>query len=92
MNALKLIMTLAAEECGEYFQITANLLELILRSWLSVIASGFWKVVPCFSSNLGVIMIGIVGFYGLTTTVDLLLLLLTEYLGRADFLGIENLN
>ena len=47
----------------------------------------------CVSLNFGIIITGIVGFYGLTAAVDLLLLLLTENLRMwADFSVIENLN
>ena len=50
------------------------------------------KVVPYVSSNLGIIMTEIVGFYGLTVTVDLLPFLLIANFGMwADFSGIENL-
>ena len=51
------------------------------------------KIASCVSSNSSVIMTGIVGFYGLVTTVALLPLLLTEILEIwADFSGIRSLN
>ena len=55
-----------------------------LHNWLSVVTSGSWisqKVVSCISSSSGIIKTGIIGFYGLTMTVDLLPFLLTKNLG-----------
>jgi len=78
INVLKLIMTLAGRGiCDESLRITADLLELIVgcTAGCQLITSGGWifqKVVSYIFSNPGVIMTGIVGFYDLTVTVDLL--------------------
>jgi len=63
----------------EFFEINFG-----LQNWLSVVTSSgciSQKVVSCVSSNPGIFMTGIVGFYSLMTMVDLLLLPLTENLG-----------
>ena len=74
-----------------------DLLELIMsHSWLSVVTSGGWiyqNVEYCVSSNPDVVITGIVGFYGLMTKVDLLLLLLTdnlEIVGQLSGIGYLN--
>ena len=78
-------LTLALVDRGAYdesLRIYADLLELIENFTagfpLSHRIAELLKVAFCATSNLSIIMVGIVGFYGLMIMVDLLLLLLTK--------------
>ena len=87
MNALKLIMMLAAEECDKSFWIIAYHLELIVgyTDGCQLLHRTAGCILRLFKSWL--IMTGIIGLYGLTTSFDLPPLLLTENLGIASRLS-----
>ena len=88
-------MTLAGRRmCDESLWITMDLLKLIVGCitgcQLSHQSMDSQRIVSCVSSNLGPIIFGIAGYYGLTVILDFLPLLLTENIELwADFLKIH---